>query len=396
MKLNLEKRSFKLNLKQRSKYYRRHYFKKLQKRLLYIGWANFADRRASTLRLPKHELTNFVGTPIVLENFMNKISNANADHIDLFDLADTRENIYRIAHECHNKFGIWPIGLSSPQSCELESSTDRSQIISSIVPGLPYSFENEEDYYNEYKKSYYALTHKKGGWDCYRHIEIFLNGAIPLMPDAFEIPEYSMVHYPKRTLRAVTEKSKNLIQTPTAETRAKIKDFFNENLTSRAMAKYFLTCAGVVDVSRILFIDHRLPFSPDHFSFLSLIGLKQEFGKSCVAMQPVRYLHQNWKGDASHMFGRGFGYVRSLPADTADSHHLIMSLKSVAKRLKKQEYDLVVFGSIMRNLNIFEELRPYLDPARTIIINGEDLPPSEDALRYMKDTRCHVFVRSIE
>ena len=113
-------------------------------------------------------------------------------------------------------------------------------------------------------------------------------------------------------------------------------------------------------------------------------------------MQPVPYLYEGWRGASKSLYGRGFGYVRSLPDDSSDDHRFILPLKSVAKKLKKQEYDLVVFGSIMRNLSIFEELRPYLDPSLTIVINGEDLPPSEEALNYMKDTHCHVFVRSIE
>ena len=396
MNLNSNNQHFKLNLKQRLKYYRRRYFKKLQNRLLYSGWANLTDHKVSAQQLPKFEFAKFVGEPLKLNDYQHKVSINNGEHIDTFDLADTRENIFLTAQECHYEKGFWPIGLSSPRSCEHEPSLNRSQMISSVVPGLPYSFENEDDYYKEYNTSYYALTHKKGGWDCFRHIEILMNGAIPLMPDAFEIPKYSMVHYPKLTLRAVAENSESVIQIPGVWTRTNLRDYFNENLTCQAMAKYFLRCAGAVDVTKILFIDHRLPFSPDHFSFLSLIGLKQGFGKSCVAMQPVHYLYQNWRGDASQMFGRGFGYVRSLPDGAADSHRLVMSLKSVAKKLKKQEYDLVVFGSIMRNLKIFEELRPYLDPTRTIVINGEDLPPSEEALNYMTDTRCHVFVRSIE
>ena len=205
-----------------------------------------------------------------------------------------------------------------------------------------------------------------------------------------------MVNYPKRTLKCAFEMSGDLIRTPSFSTRVNLKLFFNENLTSVAMVNYMLRCANLQNAERILFIDHCLPFSPDHQANLTLIGLKQTFGTACTSMQPVHYLYQNWNGSASRMYGRGFGYVRSLPTNVSDSHRLTMTLKSVAKKLKRQEYDLVVFGSIMRNLKIFEELRPYLDPTRTIVINGEDLPPTEEAINYMKDTRCHVFVRSIE
>ena len=396
MKSNSNKQRFKLNLKQRSDYYRFRYFNKLQKRLLYSGWAKFADHPASTQQLPKFEWAGFDGEPLNLNAYLCKVSTDNSDHIDLFDLADTRENIFSTAQECQDEKGCWPISFSSPYRCASDPKQFREKTISDIVPGRPYSFDSQHEYYSEYAASSYAISHKKGGWDCFRHIEILMNGAIPLMPDAFEIPKYSMVHYPKGTLKCTAKMSEGQIRTPNFSTRAKLIRFFNENLTSRAMTDYMLRCARVQNSERILFIDHRLPFSPDYQSIFTLIGLKQTFGNSCTAMQPVSYLYEGWRGASRSLYGRGFGYARSLPGITADSHRLIMSLKSVVKRLKQQEYDLVVFGSIMRNLKIFEELRPYLDPTRTIVINGEDLPPSEEALSYMKDTRCHVFIRSIE
>ena len=396
MKLNSNDKRFKLNLKQRSEYYTRRYFRKLQKRSLYFGWANFAEHKASAQQLPKLEFVNFIGEPLNLNDYLHKVSINSGDHIDIFDLADTRENIFQTAQECQDERGCWPISFSSPYFCSSDTKQFRQKTISNIVPGRPYSFDSQHEYYSEYVASSYAISHKKGGWDCFRHIEILMNGSIPLMPDAFEIPKYSMVHYPKRTINRALEASKDLIKTPSFSTRENLKKYFNENLTSKAMTNYMLRCARVQNTERILFIDHRLPFSPDYQSIFTLIGLKQTFGNSCTTMQPVSYLYEGWRGASKSLYGRGFGYVRSLPNGAADSHRLIMSLKSVAKKLKKQEYDLVVFGSIMRNLKIFEELRPYLDPTRTIVINGEDLPPSEEALDYMTGTRCHVFVRPIE
>jgi len=378
------------------RYYFKRYFRRLQKRLLYSGWEKFAEKRASIQKLPKFEKARFVGEPINLNEYLCKVSSDISLYADLFDLADTREGIFRTAQDCQDEKACWPISFSSPYYCTGDLKQPREKTISDIVPGRPYSFESQHEYFSEYASSSYAISHKKGGWDCFRHIEILLNGSIPLMPDAFEIPKFSMVHYPKGTLNKALEMSKDLIRTPSLLTLSNLKDFFNENLTSVAMVNFLLRCANAQNAERILFIDHRLPFSPDYQSIFTLIGLKQTFGTSCTTMQPVPYLYEGWRGASKSLYGRGFGYVRSLPDDSSDDHRFILPLKSVAKKLKKQEYDLVVFGSIMRNLTIFEELRPYLDPSRTIVINGEDLPPSEEALNYMKGTRCHVFVKSIE
>jgi hypothetical protein len=396
VKSNSNKQRFKFSLKQRSDYYRRRYFNKLQKRLLYLGWAKFAVHKGTIQQLPKFEVAKLNGEPLNLNTYLCRVSTDNSDHVDLFDLADTRENMFGTAQECQDDKGCWPISFSSPYLCDSDPKQFRQETISNIVPGRPYSFDSQHEYYSEYAASSFAISHKKGGWDCFRHIEILMNGSILLMPDALEIPKFSMVHYPKKTFERTLEMTKDVIQKPSVSTREGLKQFFNENLTSRVMANYMLQSAKIQDAKKVLFIDHRLPFSPDYQSIFTLVGLKQIFGISCTTMQPVPYLYEGWRGTSKSLYGRGFGYARSLPGITADSHRLIMSLKSVVKKLKKQEYDLVVFGSIMRNLNIFEELRPYLDPARTIIINGEDLPPSEDAFSYMKDTRCHLFVRSIE
>ena len=38
---------------------------------------------------------------------------------------------------------------------------------------------NESDYYKDYQRSYFAITCKKGGWDCLRHYEILANAVSP-------------------------------------------------------------------------------------------------------------------------------------------------------------------------------------------------------------------------
>jgi len=41
-----------------------------------------------------------------------------------------------------------------------------------------YAFADEEEYRADLARSYYAITMKKGGWDCMRHYEIAANGAV--------------------------------------------------------------------------------------------------------------------------------------------------------------------------------------------------------------------------
>ena len=51
-----------------------------------------------------------------------------------------------------------------------------------------------------YKKSIFALTYKKSGWDCLRHYEILMNGCIPLFLDIKNCPINTISNLPKDQL----------------------------------------------------------------------------------------------------------------------------------------------------------------------------------------------------
>lgn len=61
-----------------------------------------------------------------------------------------------------------------------------------------YVFYTEESYYEQYRRSYFAYTMKKGGWDCLRHYEIVMNGCLPVFLEVEKIPHRTLVDYPKQ------------------------------------------------------------------------------------------------------------------------------------------------------------------------------------------------------
>jgi hypothetical protein len=54
-----------------------------------------------------------------------------------------------------------------------------------------------------HKHSYYAFTHKRGGWDCMRHTEILAAGSIPYFADLHLCGKYCLVMLPKDLLKEV-------------------------------------------------------------------------------------------------------------------------------------------------------------------------------------------------
>lgn len=57
-----------------------------------------------------------------------------------------------------------------------------------------YAFSDEDAYYQDIARSYYAVTMKKGGWDCMRHNEIAANGTVPCFYKFNEKPDTCAPH----------------------------------------------------------------------------------------------------------------------------------------------------------------------------------------------------------
>lgn len=102
------------------------------------------------------------------------------------------------------------IGFAIPEEKIFkENNLNKDKIISDIIPqfGGPstYKFNTEEEYYAEYKRSWFAYTWKKGGWDCMRHYEILANACIPLFRGIHQVPPYCLGDLPKTYLKQIIE-----------------------------------------------------------------------------------------------------------------------------------------------------------------------------------------------
>ena len=303
---------------------------------------------------------------------------------------ESEQNPDEIAEECHGEYGVWPISFSYPTSQPLQPSKDQ---LSPIVPGFPYAFTNNHDYMSTYAHSAMAITHRKAGWDCFRHVEIMASGAVPLMPDAREIPSFSMVHYPKRALTCVAEQALSRGGSPTHATREQFRSYFDKHLTSVAMAKYLLRVIGVESAESVLFIDEQLPVNPEYQSTLTLIGLKQLFGSQCYVAFPGDFVYMDSPSSAAGFYGRGFGYSRALEGSSRTTSEVHGTVGFGLNEL--ENFDLVVIGSVSRNAELTTRVLRSMDPRRVVLIHGEDTPPINSDYEQLVDSGAHVFVRSI-
>jgi len=110
-----------------------------------------------------------------------------------------------------NNSEIYPINFAIPKNLIVDEIQNKEKDYASIIPGdlSTYIYNNQLDYYNDYKKSYFGITFKKGGWDCLRHYEILMNGCIPYFPDLVECPELTMTLFPKKLIIECNNKLNN-------------------------------------------------------------------------------------------------------------------------------------------------------------------------------------------
>jgi hypothetical protein len=97
---------------------------------------------------------------------------------------------------------VLPISFCIPEELIVANMSEKEKKISDIIPNFnkTYNFNSENEYYDEYRKSWYAITKKKGGWDCLRHYEIMMNGCIPIFEDLEMCPKNTMIFLPKKEL----------------------------------------------------------------------------------------------------------------------------------------------------------------------------------------------------
>ena len=299
-------------------------------------------------------------------------------------------DIDSLAHEAHDRFGVWPISFSYPAMLPLVTPT---QQLSPIIPGFPYAFSDNSAYLAAYARASMALTFRKAGWDCFRHLEILASGALPLMPDAERIPRYAMIHYPRSAMAALAAQAMTLGGVPDAQTRRDFRAFAERHLTTQAMARYLLDMSGLEDVQRLLFIDDQTPVNPEYLSTLTLIGLKQLLGRGCEVAFPASFLYTDSTQDTSGFYGRGFGYLHVVAPDRRSAEEEAGFAGQGLDTLP--DYDAVVIGSVSRNIALTRMVLEQCDPSRVILIHGEDGPPPTTELAELNGTGAHAFVRAL-
>ena len=277
---------------------------------------------------------------------------------------------------------LYPITFSIPEAKIIDTNEikKKTKIISSLIPGVTstYIYNNETDYYNEYRKSIFATTIKKSGWDCLRHYEIMANGCIPYFPNIENCPANTMALLPKDIIvkgNKLYEKYKNrnineLLNDEIDECNTliqKFMDYTKENLTTHKITEYILNKSNYKTVKKILFLSGDT--NPDYLRCLTLHGFKTIFGELCHDYPIITHLYKINNYDYSKLYGKGITYSnlldRTLHNDNYDT--------TVQEDIINKKYDLIVYGSYHRGTPFLDLVSKHYEPNQVIFLCGEDI-----------------------
>lgn len=324
------------------------------------------------------------------ESFSNNSEKTIIEYDDKNKDKSTEKSNQKIKNS--DKINVYPITFSFPDQKIPKEFKQKIRFLSELIPGKidTYIYKTEKEYYEQYQESNFAITCKKGGWDCLRHYEIIANGCVPIFPNIEQCPEKTMCFYPKKLQIEANDFYASLIKTgfQTKEQMDKYSElrqqFFNhltKNLTTTSIARYILNGRTP---DKILFLSENP--GPDYMRCLTLIGLKTLYGIKCHDFPKVKHIYQNHGINPNLLYGNGMTYSSVLSqnyhGDSEDDNYYVVKDKIIA-----HYYDLIIYGSSTRSLILINTVLSNYNKDDIIYLNGEDEQLNEEFCTF---NNCYV------
>ena len=310
---------------------------------------------------------------------------------------------------------LFPITFCIPEENIVKNIPVKTKIMASINPhGVgknTYIFENEEEYYNDYKKSLFAITRKKGGWDCMRHYEILACGCIPIFENLQGCPENTMFNFPKKIIIETNNfynflcKKYNILNNHSNNIsiiERKDLDIYKnyviillkytrEFLTTTQLAKYIIknTCETA---TKVLYISN--PVDGDYLKCLILHGFKKIFKKNCndypFLGHIYNYCNENSWIIKKNLHGKGFTNTDLI---NKDEYHDFEEEKNTIENIKNKKYDLIIYSSLHKDKPLFDIVSENYENNKIVFLCGEDI--HNCICKEYCDKGYKVFVREL-
>ena len=287
---------------------------------------------------------------------------------------------------------IYSISFSIPSECIVDAPYKKTQTLGTVIPGNPktYIFKDEHSYNSDYQKSFFAITKKKSGWDCFRHYEILANGCFPYFIDLDKCPTDVMVNFPKEMVIQYMKKIDPKLPPPDLEEYNQIisnlLEYTRNNLSTMSIAKNILQRIGKPNVQKVLFINNP-KLCPDYLRCLTLHGFKTLLKDNCHDYPKLDHLYSNFK-DKRKIYGKGINYAGKLDSDCFRNDSLD---KHIEEHIKSHYYDLIVFPFLHKvDANQLRLVDKVYSPDEIVMLCGEDIHKCQIPNLFLK---YNLFVR---
>lgn len=274
----------------------------------------------------------------------------------------------------NGKSSPFSLQFSIPEEKIVKHIREKDLDFAPLIPGVvrTYIYNTESEYYEDYQRSYYAITYRKGGWDCMRHYEILANGCIPYFVDLNQCDVNTMYFLPRDLIyeamhlpgvsylkidHEIFDKKRYF------EILNKLLEHTRKYLTTEAMASYVLKTINYTGNGDILFLSNDP--APDYMRCLTLIGLKQLLQDRIIDVPKIEHVYKNYTGNISFLYGRGMSYTKII-------EDFPTNRENIEERIRNKQFDIVIYGSAHRGLGYHDLIKQYYSPDKIVYICGED------------------------
>ena len=343
---------------------------------------------------------------------------------------------------------VFPISFGIPGEFIRSTIPPKLKEFGRVVPGnsTTYFGQSQELFYRQdMSESLFALTYKKLGWDCMRHLDIISSGCLPVFLDISKSPKGSLGLYPKKLLTLIGKSPGLMIEfKDTGDERGKtisnmkfdlskldkelyytvtaaLLHYNKQVLSTSGVAKYFLHRVlenakltfgiQVPNFSKILYLTHENKFmkAGDYQVDLLLHGLKSllgdnvvDFPKRMVLYKTVNHFNKTSEYTPSRNQLYGFGFSFGLLLDQWTSVTPTDISTDVKENIVGKKYDLIVLGSGHRDIRwgnyvaripFWAEVCTHTPSWKIALVDGGDFPLTSSIINRYAGCVGHFFSR---
>jgi hypothetical protein len=265
-------------------------------------------------------------------------------------LTFTHDEVHHLDKKNYLKQFAYPLAYSIPNEYIIPRFRieDKAFETRTLIPEQKcvYKFgpNQEKEYLQNYKESFFSQTQKKGGWDCLRHYEILASGCIPIFPELEKCPVNTMTTFPKqlvidanRELMPFTDDKKAVY----THYVTKLLQHMRDNCSTGANTAYFLDKVKKPIKNVLLIVGHH---GVNYTREMFWIGMKryiQSIGGVAVEYPRLDFVYKDFPDE--HKYGlHGNGFIYSSKLD--DDYHF--SEDEIIEKIKTKFFDIVVYGKV--------------------------------------------------